>query len=141
MDDSADLIPIAAAILLALQRARSSVEEHAQTSIGAALANLDDLPREQQLQAIERAFSILGDYPSARNAVLTSLLPMTGDPRSPQSGLVRSLISQLSPATRHGVVYVCPLDPDHYRRRSADPAALPRCPLHDVQLRPQEPGQ
>jgi len=141
MNDSVDAMAIAAVILLALQRATSSVDEQAQASARAALANLADMPLDQQLQAIERAISILGDYPSASEALLSSLLSMTGDLRSSQSAFIRSLVLPLCTRKLHGVVYVCPIDPAHYRRRSAGSVNYLRCPLHDVQLQPEEAGR
>ena len=141
MHESVDPMAIAAAILLALQGVKSSVDQQAQASTRAALADLATEPPDRQIQSIERALSILGDYPSAREAILNSLLAMASDSQSAQGALVRSLASPLYSRKTHGLLYVCPVDPTHYRRRVADLADYPSCPLHEVHLQRLEDGQ
>jgi len=138
VNERADPIAIGALILVAIEGARSSVKEEVQERVKALLSDLVDQPSDLQIQSITRTLDLLRNHAPAREAVVRGLQSVSADSHSAHGALVRGLLMPLASETSHGVLYVCPEDPTHYRRRVADIQEDLRCPLHDVPLKPEE---
>ncbi len=78
-----------------------------------------------------RAIRLILDHPDIRLKFIR-LLQASGDLRTAlmkESALVEKSFSPTS-----GHTYVCPIDPEHYEKRTHSPTDRLICPLHDVPL-------
>ncbi len=134
MNDSTDAVAIGALILMALEEAKVSVDEEVRLRIRDLLSDITEKPPDKQIRSIVKALDVLRDYAPVRLVLISNLQSVAGESPSTQGALIRRLLEPLSLEGSYDPLYVCPVDPTHYRRRAGGSQESLQCPLHRVEL-------
>lgn len=134
MKEIEENLVIGAMIIVAIEEAKSSTAEILRNNVKPILSKLIDKPPEEQLCLIKRALYILKDHTPICEAIVYNLQSLSGFSHSAESEKVRGLLESFAFEEKQKHLYVCPVDPSHYRKRVSNLNEHLRCPLHDVEL-------
>lgn len=135
MDSSSSALELIAMIIITLDQTKTSIDNETRYWIKKSLANAEEIPSEKQVTAINIALDALGKHPVARSLLRRKLQSLMSEkPESKSTSQIRSFLYRLQYDEPIGILYACPIDPDHYRRRYEKSTEHPNCPQHGVPL-------
>ncbi len=134
MNNRSNALTISALIITILEEAKKSIDEETQLAIKKTLTNIDEESPEIQRNSIREVVEKLSKYPIVRSRLISKLQSLATNYPETEAYQIRSFIRQIPYEEPSGLLYVCPVDPEHYRRRLDAPLEHPYCPLHGVML-------
>lgn len=138
MKEIEENLAIGAMIIVALEEAKIYTDEILRNKVRSVLSRLIDEPPEEQFRIIKRALFILKDHTPICEAIVYNLQSLSGFSHSAESEKVRGLLESFAFEEKQKDLYVCPVDPSHYRKRVSNLFEHLSCPLHDVELVPSD---
>lgn len=134
MEISQLFLSIGAQIILDLESGKSSIDEDTHAKILGLLSDLLNKSPEEQLCLLINALNILSENSFLRTKNLNRFgVPKSGF-QSENLERLRDLLIESPHNRRQKQLFVCPIDPTHYRKRVVSASTALRCPLHDIDL-------